>query len=111
MILAIDIGGTKFSMAVFDGDRMVRRESRATNAAGGRSWMVERIAEICGESRREFRRGRACPSGLPSRRRRAARAKRAAATATIEPIETWETSIRPRESCPERALFPGQCPR
>jgi glucokinase len=54
MILAIDIGGTKFSMAVFDGDRMVRRESRATNAEGGRPWMVERIAEICGEWRREF---------------------------------------------------------
>ena len=34
MILAIDIGGTKFSMAVFDGDRMVRRESRATDAGG-----------------------------------------------------------------------------
>jgi glucokinase len=54
MILAIDIGGTKFSMAVFDGDRMVRRESRATNAAGGRAWMVERIAEICSGWRREF---------------------------------------------------------
>ena len=40
MILAIDIGGTKFSMAAFDGDRMVRRESRATDAAGGREWMV-----------------------------------------------------------------------
>ena len=35
MILAIDIGGTKFTLAVFDGDRMVRRESRATNASGG----------------------------------------------------------------------------
>jgi glucokinase len=54
MILAIDIGGTKFSMAVFDDDRMVRRESRATDAAGGRSWMVDRIAEICGKWRREF---------------------------------------------------------
>ncbi|HEY1495625.1 MAG TPA: ROK family protein [Candidatus Solibacter sp.] len=54
MILAIDIGGTKFSMAVFDGGRMVRRESRATNAAGGRAWMVERIAEICAAWRREF---------------------------------------------------------
>ena len=54
MILAIDIGGTKFSMAVFDGDRMVRRESRATNAAGGREWMAARIAEICADWRREF---------------------------------------------------------
>jgi glucokinase len=54
MILAIDIGGTKFSMAVFDGDRMVRRESRATDAEGGREWMTGRIAEIASEWRREF---------------------------------------------------------
>ena len=33
MILAVDIGGTKFSLAAFDGGRMVRRESRATDAA------------------------------------------------------------------------------
>jgi glucokinase len=44
--LAIDIGGTKFSMAVFDGDRMVRRESRSTDAAGGREWMLGQIREI-----------------------------------------------------------------
>ena len=54
MILAIDIGGTKFTMAVFDGEHMVRRESHATNAAGGRAWMVERIAAICAAWRREF---------------------------------------------------------
>ncbi len=35
--LAIDIGGTKFSMAVFAGDRMIARESRATDREGGRS--------------------------------------------------------------------------
>jgi glucokinase len=44
--LAIDIGGTKFSMAVFDQDRMIRRESRATNRAGGRDWMLAQIADI-----------------------------------------------------------------
>jgi glucokinase len=54
MILAIDIGGTKFSMAVFDGDTMVRRDSRATDAAGGREWMTARIAEIVASWRREF---------------------------------------------------------
>jgi glucokinase len=54
VILAIDIGGTKFSMAVFDGPAMVRRESRATDAAGGREWMVAQIAEIAGAWRREF---------------------------------------------------------
>lgn len=54
MILAIDVGGTKFSMAVFDGDTMVCRESRATDAAGGREWMTARIAEIASAWRREF---------------------------------------------------------
>jgi glucokinase len=44
--LAIDIGGTKFSMAVFDQDRMLRRESRATDRAGGRDWMLAQIADI-----------------------------------------------------------------
>lgn len=46
MILAIDIGGTKFTIAAFDGDRMVRRESRATDASGGREWMLSQISEI-----------------------------------------------------------------
>ena len=53
MILAIDIGGTKFSLAAFDGSRMVRRESRATDAAGGRDWMLARITEIVGEWKRD----------------------------------------------------------
>src|SRR5438270_5138406 len=46
MILAIDIGGTKFTIAAFDGDRMVRRESRATDAQGGRDWMLAQIRDI-----------------------------------------------------------------
>ena len=54
MILAIDIGGTKFSMALFDGGRMVRRESRATDAEGGRSWMTGQIAALGSEWRREY---------------------------------------------------------
>lgn len=44
--LAIDIGGTKFSLAAFDGDTLTARESRATDRAGGREWMLERVAEI-----------------------------------------------------------------
>jgi len=54
LILAIDIGGTKFSMAVFDGRRMVRRESRATDAAGGREWMLDRIRDIVTAWRHDF---------------------------------------------------------
>ena len=38
--LAIDIGGTKFSIAAFEGDRLARRESRATDREGGRDWML-----------------------------------------------------------------------
>jgi glucokinase len=55
MILAIDIGGTKFSMAVFDGESMVRRESRATDASGGREWMVGQIGEIARVWRQDYR--------------------------------------------------------
>lgn len=44
--LAVDIGGTKFSMAVFDEDRMVVRESRSTDREGGKDWMLAQIAEI-----------------------------------------------------------------
>src|ERR1700682_451895 len=44
--LAIDIGGNKFSMAVFEQDRIVRRESRATDRAGGRDWMLTQIIDI-----------------------------------------------------------------
>ena len=43
--LAIDIGGTKFSVAVFEGKRMVERESHSTDRAGGRDWMLAKIAD------------------------------------------------------------------
>ena len=45
-ILAIDIGGTKFSLAAFDGDRLLLRESRRTNRNGGPDWMFSQIREI-----------------------------------------------------------------
>jgi glucokinase len=51
--LAIDVGGTKFSIAAFDGDRMARRESRHTDAEGGRDWMLEQIAAIARAWQRE----------------------------------------------------------
>lgn len=52
--LAIDIGGTKFSMAVFKQDRMIRRESQATDRMGGRDWMLARIIEIARGWQREM---------------------------------------------------------
>ncbi len=44
--LAIDIGGTKFSLAAFDGDQLLLRESRSTNRNGGPNWMFSQIQEI-----------------------------------------------------------------
>lgn len=44
--LAVDIGGTKFSMAVFVDGKMAVRESRATDRAGGPDWMVAQIRDI-----------------------------------------------------------------
>lgn len=44
--LTIDIGGTKFSMAVFENDRMVLRETRATDREGGRDWMLGEIVSV-----------------------------------------------------------------
>lgn len=41
--LAIDIGGTKFTLALFDHDTMVERVTRATDRDGGRGWMLGEI--------------------------------------------------------------------
>ena len=40
--LAIDIGGTKFTLALFEGSRLARRESRSTDRQGGRDWKIGR---------------------------------------------------------------------
>ncbi len=44
--LAIDIGGTKFSLALFKGDRMVQRASLSTDRDGGPEWMLARIESL-----------------------------------------------------------------
>jgi len=44
--LAIDIGGTKFSVALFEGERIAERESRPTDREGGPEWMVEQIGSL-----------------------------------------------------------------
>jgi glucokinase len=54
LTLAIDIGGTKFAVALFDGDRMVRRESRPTNRDGARDWMLEQVVATGREWKRDF---------------------------------------------------------
>lgn len=49
--IAIDIGGTKFSLAAFEGDRMALRESRMTDREGGPEWLCSQIAAIVSEWR------------------------------------------------------------
>lgn len=50
LILAIDIGGTQFSLALAERDgRIVRRKAGATNRAEGARWMVEHILDAAGQ--------------------------------------------------------------
>lgn len=43
-VLALDIGGTKFSLALFENGRITMRTSQATDRKGGRDWMLGAIA-------------------------------------------------------------------
>jgi glucokinase len=51
--LAIDVGGTKFTLALYEDQRMTRRESRVTDRNGGREWMVAQIEAIALTWKRE----------------------------------------------------------
>jgi glucokinase len=51
--LAIDIGGTKFSVAGFDGEKMVLRESRTTDRQGGPEWLCAQIEALLQQWRSE----------------------------------------------------------
>ncbi len=62
-VLAIDIGGTKHSLAIFEEGRMVRRETNPTDVAGGRAWMVERLGRVAGQWGRQVGLG-ACGIGF-----------------------------------------------
>lgn len=53
--LAIDIGGTKFSVAAFEDDKMVRRESRSTDREGGRAWLVPQLNQLLSDWKRDTR--------------------------------------------------------
>ncbi|MBV8070295.1 MAG: ROK family protein [Acidobacteriaceae bacterium] len=44
--LAIDIGGTKLTLGLFQDDQLVRRMSRPTDRAGGPAWMLQQIEDI-----------------------------------------------------------------
>ena len=57
--LAIDIGGTKFSLALFDSrGAIVTRTSRKTDREGGKDWMLAQISDIAGAWKREHDFGR-----------------------------------------------------
>lgn len=43
--LAIDIGGTKYTMAVFADNQMILRHTQPTDREGGRDWMLAQIVE------------------------------------------------------------------
>ncbi len=45
-LLAIDIGGTKFTVAAFENGIMRQRATFPTDAEGGRDWMLARIEEV-----------------------------------------------------------------
>ena len=51
--LAVDIGGTKFAVALFEDDKMIRRESRPTDREGARDWMLQQVVGIAREWKRE----------------------------------------------------------
>ena len=44
--LALDIGGTRFRLALFENGRMVERASEPTDRTGGRDWMLPRIDSL-----------------------------------------------------------------
>jgi glucokinase len=44
--LALDIGGSKLLVALFEDGRMVRRERRETDRKGGRDWMLAQIESM-----------------------------------------------------------------
>ncbi len=48
-VLAIDIGGTKFSVALFDNGRITKRETRLTDREGGPEALLAGIGEIVHE--------------------------------------------------------------
>ncbi len=56
--LAIDIGGTKFSLAAFVDGAMVRRATRPTDRAGGPKAMIPQIVAIARHWQRDFAFGR-----------------------------------------------------
>lgn len=45
-VFAIDIGGAKFTLGGFEGDRLILRESRSTDRVGGPDWLFSQVEQI-----------------------------------------------------------------
>ena len=54
-LLAVDVGGTKFSAAAFVDGAMVHRATRPTDSEGGRDWMLQSIEDLTAPWREEIR--------------------------------------------------------
>ncbi len=53
--LAIDIGGTKFTAALFEAERIIHRESHQTDREGGRDWMLGQINALVERWKKQYR--------------------------------------------------------
>ena len=53
--LCVDIGGTKYTVAVFENERILRQVSSPTEREGGREWMLQALGAQIAELRRAFR--------------------------------------------------------
>ena len=54
-ILAFDIGGTKFTVAALSDGKLTRKDSRATDRAGGREWMLQQLVPLARAWQKEER--------------------------------------------------------
>ncbi len=54
-ILSIDIGGTKFSTAVFEDDKLIKVGTYPTNKTGGKDWMISNLCTIIQEIKENYR--------------------------------------------------------
>jgi glucokinase len=52
--LAIDIGGTKFTLGVFRNEQLIERASTPTDRSGGPHWMLDRITELASPWMRQY---------------------------------------------------------
>jgi len=62
MTLAVDLGGTKFAVAVFESNHMLDREVRATLREGGRDWMLEQLESQITGWKKKYNFTRCCVS-------------------------------------------------